>query len=134
MLGKWGGDLYLKIRGVHDSPVGEEGPVKSIGEQETFEKDTKDPSEIFECLKSLSADVYSRFANSEFATFGRVVVTIRFEDFVTKTKSHTLAEKANTQNTLEFEALKLVTPFLDTRENPRQKQIRLVGVRVEKLN
>jgi hypothetical protein len=34
---------------------------------------------------------------------------------------------------LEAEALKLFLPFLDRRENPQRKLIRLIGVRVEKL-
>jgi hypothetical protein len=31
------------------------------------------------------------------------------------------------------ELFKLVLPFLDRRENPRRQRIRLLGVRVEKL-
>jgi hypothetical protein len=34
---------------------------------------------------------------------------------------------------LESEALQLLLPFLDSRENPKRKKIRLVGVRAEKL-
>jgi hypothetical protein len=34
---------------------------------------------------------------------------------------------------LEEEAKKLFFPFLDQRENPHEKLIRLIGVRVEKL-
>jgi DNA polymerase IV (DinB-like DNA polymerase) len=30
-------------------------------------------------------------------------------------------------------AMKLLMPFLDRRENPRRKLLRLIGVRVEKL-
>ena len=35
--------------------------------------------------------------------------------------------------TLKREAFKLMMPFLDRRENPQNKKIRLLGVRVEKL-
>ena len=34
---------------------------------------------------------------------------------------------------LQFEAMKLFMPFLDRRENPYRKLIRLLGVRLEKL-
>jgi hypothetical protein len=34
---------------------------------------------------------------------------------------------------LKQEALSLLDPFFDTRENPRGKAIRLIGLRVEKL-
>lgn len=37
------------------------------------------------------------------------------------------------QEVLEKEVAKLFTPFLDERENPDGKMIRLVGVRIEKL-
>ena len=33
----------------------------------------------------------------------------------------------------ELETLKLILPFLDKRKNPKLKKIRLVGVRIEKL-
>jgi len=61
------------------------------------------------------------------------VVTVRFADFDTFTRSHTLTQPAATLRTLTFEAMKLLMPFLDRRENPKHKLIRLIGVRVEKL-
>jgi DNA polymerase IV (DinB-like DNA polymerase) len=35
---------------------------------------------------------------------------------------------------LRREAMKLLLPFLDWRENPQRKLIRLLGLRVEKLS
>jgi DNA polymerase IV (DinB-like DNA polymerase) len=35
---------------------------------------------------------------------------------------------------LQREGLKLLLPFLDRRENPHRKLIRLLGLRVEKLS
>jgi DNA polymerase IV (DinB-like DNA polymerase) len=35
---------------------------------------------------------------------------------------------------LQRESLKLLLPFLDRRENPQRKLIRLLGLRVEKLS
>lgn len=133
MLGKWGLALYRKARGLSDSPVVEEYEVKSIGEQETFPKDTKDPNFIAKRLKALSEAVIQRFEKSDFKTFRTVTVIVRFHDFETKSRSHTLRESASDMKTLEFEAMRLLVPFFDRRENPRQKPIRLIGVRVEKL-
>ncbi len=62
-----------------------------------------------------------------------MAITLRFADFETKTRCHTVREPIATNELLESEALKLLPPFLDARENPRNKEIRLVGVRVEKL-
>jgi len=60
-------------------------------------------------------------------------VTVRFADFDTKSRSRSLPLPSDSPRTLRFEAMKLLMPFLDRRENPRQKLIRLIGVRVEKL-
>lgn len=132
-LGKWGSELYRKARGEDDSPVAESGEVKSIGEQETFEEDTADMNVLTERLTFLAREVYRRFRVSGFETFRTVVVTVRFSDFETKSRAHTLSEPADTEETITFEALKLLLPFVDRRENPHRKKVRLVGVRVEKL-
>jgi DNA polymerase IV (DinB-like DNA polymerase) len=133
LLGKWGRELYRKIRGVDESPLTEGEEAKSIGEQETFLIDTRDPLFIFERLKFLCQSVFKSFNESDFNEFRTVVLTVRFADFETKSRSHTLKEPARIQNILEFEAMKSLLPFLDKRENPRNKLIRLIGVRIEKL-
>ncbi len=133
LLGKWGADLYEKIRGRDDSPIVEEYEVKSIGEQETFEKDSRDPSFIAGRLKALCENVFRRFSSSGFSSFRTIVVTVRFADFSTKNRSRTFPESSDFKKILEFESLKLLMPFFDKRENPKKKSIRLLGVRIEKL-
>jgi nucleotidyltransferase/DNA polymerase involved in DNA repair len=98
-----------------------------------FDRDTRDAMLIGERLKAMCQDVIRRLTEEGFTSFRTVVVKVRFTDFETKTRAHTLAAPTNSAATLEFEALKLLLPFLDGRENPRRKAIRLVGVRVEKL-
>jgi DNA polymerase IV (DinB-like DNA polymerase) len=134
MLGKWGEELYKKSRGEDDDPVAEEKEIaKSVGEQETFSHDTNDASAISERVATLAREVFGRFREEGFSEFKCVVITVRFADFETKTKSHTLLQYANSPTELEFETMKLLLPFFDARENPKKKLIRLVGVRVEKL-
>lgn len=133
-LGKWGMDLYHKIRGRDDSPLVEEYEVKSVGEQETFSQDTLEFKIIFARLNDLCADVFRRFQEDGFKKFKTVVITVRFSGFETKTKSHTFPKEAKELKTLKNEVLKLILPFLDRRQNPNQKLIRLIGVRVEKLS
>ena len=60
-------------------------------------------------------------------------MTIRFSDFKTTTRSLTLRSATDSLKTLKFEAMKLISPFLDVRENPERKPVRLVGGRIEKL-
>ncbi len=142
-FGKWGRALFHHAAGVDESPVSNEREVKSIGEQETFEKDTRDSSFITKRLESLSTYVFKRFKESGFKTFRSVTVTVRFSNFETKNRSHTFslpfeasAKKGETnqdESMLKFEALKILLPFLDARENPKRHLIRLIGVRVEKF-
>jgi DNA polymerase IV (DinB-like DNA polymerase) len=132
-FGKWGPELYERIRGRHHSPLVVEWEPKSVGEQETFAKDTRDLEFIFQRLWELCQGVWRRFLAEDFKFFRTVVVTVRFADFDTFTRSYTLPQPAATLRTLTFEAMKLLMPFLDRRENPRHKLIRLIGLRVEKL-
>ncbi len=132
-FGKWGPSLYERIRGRHDSPLVTEWEPKSVGEQETFAQDTRDLEFIFSRLWFLCREVSRRFTAGGFHTYRTVVVTVRFADFETFTRSYTLPHPTGSPRTLRFHAMKLLTPFLDRRENPRGKLIRLIGVRVEKL-
>jgi DNA polymerase IV (DinB-like DNA polymerase) len=133
MFGKWGPELYERIRGRHESPLVTEWEPKSVGEQETFGEDTLNLDFIFPRLWTLCREVHRRLKAEGFHTYRTVVVTVRFADFDTRSRSHTLPEAVASSRTLRFEAMKLLMPFLDRRENPKHKLIRLIGVRVEKL-
>lgn len=133
MLGKWGADLYRKVRGEDDSPLQQEYEAKSVGEQETFPHDTREFSRIHESLQAICTRVMSRFADREFKNFRTIVVTVRFHDFQTLSRSRTLNAPSASERALFFESLKLLMPLLDTRQNPSRKPIRMLGVRVEKF-
>jgi len=132
-FGKCGGDMYYKSRGIDDSPVVEEHEIKSIGEQETFLKNTLDPNFIVGRLTAMCENIIKRMKEDGFKGFKTIVITVRFAGFETKNRSHTLEKPADSLDKLKREALKLLMPFFDKRENPGNKLIRLIGVRVEKL-
>jgi DNA polymerase IV (archaeal DinB-like DNA polymerase) len=134
LFGKRGSDLYGKVRGLDDSPIEEHWEPKSIGEQETFERDTRDADVLCTTLSGLCHGVMERLRHEGFVSYRTVVLTVRFGDFETKSRSHTLVDATGDELTLRREALKLIMPFLDRRENPNSKMIRLLGVRVEKLD
>lgn len=133
VLGKWGCELYDRIRGVDDSPVRDEYGIKSIGEQETFDEDTRDAQFVMERMGAMCASVIRRLGRSDFSKFRTVGITVRFSDFETKTREHTLGEERYDLKTLQFEATLLLMPFFDKRGNPKSKSMRLVGVRIGKL-
>lgn len=133
LLGKWGADLYLKARGINDSEVMENHEIKSIGEQETFEKDTINPGYINERLSKMASRIIRKMESGSFQSYRTITLTVRFFDFITKNRSHTLENPAGGLVVLKREALKLLLPFFDSRENPNRKLIRLIGLRIEKL-
>ncbi len=155
MMGKWGAELYEKLRGRDESPLVTDWVAKSVGRHETFPNDVpiasaRDRKFLTGALDALAADVYGRFLADGFKSFRNITLTVRFADFTTQTRSVTLEKpvvagpsgsrgtgnggaKDPALKALEFQVLRLVMPFLDRRENPQRKAIRLVGIRVEKL-
>ena len=131
-FGRWGQDLHAKARGLSDSPVSNEWEPKSVGEQETFEVDTLDAAFVLERVRALAHEVFVRFEGQGFRAFRTVTITVRFSNFRTLTRSHTPPESMTSEPAL-YAGLRLLLPFLDHRENPRQTKLRLIGVRAEKL-
>ena len=68
-FGRWGQRLYEKCRGLDESPVSDEWIRKSIGEQETFEQDTRSPALVAERLYGMAEHVLSRLRKNQFAGF-----------------------------------------------------------------
>ena len=154
MMGKWGAELYEKLRGRSDAPLVNEWVQKSISEQATFDEDVpvnghlKDRKLLEAALGELAADVHANLcreiaAGAPFTSFRSVGITVRFADFTTKTRIVTLkesvpagttvSERLAALKTIQFQALRLFMPFLDKRENPKNKAIRLLGVKVERF-
>jgi DNA polymerase IV (DinB-like DNA polymerase) len=132
-FGRWGQDMHAKALGLSDSPVSNEWEPKSVGEQETFEVDTLDAAFVLERVRELAGEVFARFEGQGFRAFRTVTITVRFSNFRTLTRSHTPPEAMASEPALYTCAVRLLLPFLDHRENPRQTKLRLIGVRVEKL-
>jgi DNA polymerase IV (archaeal DinB-like DNA polymerase) len=136
-FGKWGERLFEKCRGIDAAPVTNEWTRKSLGEQETFERDTRTQSLIRERLDSMAERIISKLRAKDFKRFYTVTLTVRFGDFQTSNRSRTIKDGIviddNALAQLRDEAAALLAPFFDERENPRGKAFRLIGLRVEKL-
>ena len=132
-FGRWGEDLHAKARGLSDSAVSNEWEPKSVGEQETFEVNTLDADFILTRVRALAGEVFTRLQRQGFRAFRTVTITVRFAHFRTLTRSHTSPEEQGSEEALSADAIRLLRPFLDQRENPRGTKIRLIGVRAEKL-
>lgn len=100
---------------------------KSIGAEETFERDVDDPEVVLRELLRLSEKVAARSRSA--GMIGRtVVIKIRFADFTTLTRSRTLPEHTDVARVVHATARALYEGLgLD------RARLRLVGVRLEGL-
>jgi DNA polymerase IV (DinB-like DNA polymerase) len=128
LFGKWGEEMWESARGIDDDKLTSEREVKSVGLQQTLEKDTLNAPELISLLVKLSKEVYQDAIKSGGA-FRTLSIMVRFEDFKTKTRSYTSYREFSDKDEFASEALKLFLPFLDGRENEKRKKIRLLGVR-----
>jgi DNA polymerase IV (DinB-like DNA polymerase) len=136
-FGKWGKRLYEKVHGVDDSEVSNEWTRKSLGEQETFEEDTRDQELVTQRLDRMAERIIAKLRAKEYTGFRTVTVTVRFSDFQTSNRSRSPKDGIRIDDSalrrLQETTLSLIVPFFDARENPRAKAFRLIGLRAEKL-
>ena len=125
MFGIVGETIYERARGIDEEQVSPEEIIKSIGQEHTFEKDTRDPEIIFATFEKIIKNVYQELIENKFS-FKTLTVICRFRGFETHTKSKTLREPTQNLKILKKEAKKLLLKFLI--ENP--KLIRLIGLRI----
>ncbi len=131
-LGKWGLALAGKARGLDaggwfDSEIGEGEEPKSISHEHTFDQDTADQGLLEATLAQLSAMVARRLR--EHGLFARTVqLKLRFKDFSTITRAHTLDHATQLDGELLSEARRLF------RANWESGQlVRLLGVQASGL-
>ncbi|PYX50508.1 MAG: DNA polymerase IV, partial [Acidobacteria bacterium] len=94
-FGKWGLALAGKARGEDaggwfNAEVGADAEAKSISHEHTFNEDTADVSQLEATLTRLSEMVARRLRDSHFHA-RTVQLKLRYKDFTTFTRAHTLA-------------------------------------------
>jgi DNA polymerase-4 len=94
-FGKWGLALAGKGRGEDaggwfDSEVGADADAKSISHEHTYNEDTADPNQLEATLMRLSEMVGRRLRESQFHA-RTIQLKLRYKDFTTITRAHTLA-------------------------------------------
>lgn len=102
-------------------------PPKSIGGEETFEKDLADADLLEETLLALLERVHRRLRAHHMRTRG-LSLKLRFADFTTITRSTTFENHTHDLELLTKEMLQLFQRVYDG-----QSPLRLVGVTLEKL-
>ncbi|MFZ0863597.1 MAG: DNA polymerase IV [Candidatus Sulfotelmatobacter sp.] len=94
-FGKWGLALAGKARGEDaggwfDTEVGADTEAKSISHEHTYNEDTADASQLEATLMRLSEMVGRRLRESQFHA-RTIQLKLRYKDFTTLTRAHTLA-------------------------------------------
>jgi DNA polymerase-4 len=131
-FGKWGLALAGKARGQDagawfDGEVGDDEGPQSISHEHTFDVDTADPAVLDATLARLTEMVARRLR--EHSLFARTVqLKLRYQDFHTITRAHTLARATNLDLELLGEARRLLR-----RNWKAGRPVRLLGVQVSSL-
>jgi DNA polymerase-4 len=131
-FGKWGLALAGKSRGEDaggwfDSEIGSDEGAKSISHEHTFNQDTADAQQIDATLARLTEMVARRLREANW--FARTVqLKLRYSDFTTITRAHTLS----TATQLDTEILAPIRTLW--RKNwKRGRAVRLLGVQASGL-
>lgn len=123
-FGRFGYDLYRKARGISNSPVKPNRVRKSIGKERTYRKLLYRDEDVMKELVSLCQRVEASLVRNE--KKGRtIVLKVRYGDFSTLTKRHSLEDATNQVDVIEREVRQLFEEV-----GQAEKGIRLLGVTV----
>ncbi|HHY77626.1 MAG TPA: DNA polymerase IV [Clostridiales bacterium] len=120
-FGKYGIEIYNRIRGHDDRPVCTQRETKSIGRETTFDSDTMDKT----FLKKVLSEFAEELANSlmEESLYAKTVtVKIKNQDFKTHTKSKTLKRYINSYKEIKEAAFEILDDY------NIEQGIRLIGL------
>jgi DNA polymerase-4 len=132
-FGKWGLALAGKARGEDaggwfDNAVGADLDAKSISHEHTYNEDTADLNQLEATLMRLSEMVGRRLRESHFHA-RTVQLKLRYKDFTTITRAHTLASPTQLDNEI-FENIRVLF-----RKNWKKGiQVRLLGVQASSFS
>jgi len=126
-FGKWGAALAGKARGEDagawfEGEIGEDWQAKSISHEHTFGHDTADLSKLESTLAHLTAKVCRRVREQGLSP-RTIQLKLRYSDFSTITRAHSLAQPSQVDSEIFAVVLRL---FHDNWEKART--IRLLGV------
>ncbi|MCR1972272.1 DNA polymerase IV [Clostridium cochlearium] len=126
-FGKFGLEIYERIRGIDNREVEVGRERKSIGNETTLRKDTKDIEEIKKYLYSFSKSISKGLRKNHM--WGKTVtVKIKNYKFEITTKSKTLKEYINEEEKIYIEACKILDSI--NIKDP----LRLIGLTLSNLS
>ncbi|WP_167142146.1 DNA polymerase IV [Canibacter zhoujuaniae] len=134
LIGKAQAQHLLNLaNGIDLRAVQTERVEKSVSAEQTFERDLTDTREVERALIALSAKV-GRRARRQGVTGTTITVKLRWSDFSTYSKSHSIKTPINSGMLIAQEAKQLAHSIIETQERAgRSLALRLLGVRLSSL-
>ncbi len=127
-LGVFGAIIHNYANGIDNSKVEPPGAAKSISRETTFARDTLDRSILSATLRYLSERVGAELREQD-KQARCVALKLRYADFTTITRRHTLRQSDNTDKTIFDTGLQLLKRELSVGKQP----VRLIGIGVSNL-
>jgi DNA polymerase IV len=121
-FGRWGIALFRKARGIDSYEFFVDAEPKSISHNQTFGHDTSDRAQLESTLSFLCQKAAKRLRDAGLHA-RTVTLTLRFADFKTITRSHTLAEPTEFDSVLLHNIRELFSAAWNGRD-----RMRLLGV------
>jgi DNA polymerase-4 len=126
-FGKFGSFYFDLSRGIDNRKVNPDHIRKSIGAENTFEKNIEEPEELLARLMPVADEIFRRMEKSR--TYGSTItLKIKYSDFSRKTKSITVGKKIT-----DLDYLKKLAQNLLENADIHGKSIRLLGLSVSNL-
>ena len=119
------GHIKSRAKGIDNTPLQEPRRAKSMSAETTFDADISSQSEMEVALKKLIERVGTRLRKSGNVARG-VSIKLRFRDFATITRQHTLTTPSDGDQTIYQTAQALLL----TAMRERNESIRLIGISV----
>ena len=126
-FGKYGVEIYSRIRGIDNRVVCRCREIKSIGREITFDKDTKDINVLKKVIKDFALEIQENL-KKESLYAKTVTVKIKTEDFKSYTRSSTLKEHIRSSVEIEKVAFEILDNF------DIKKRIRLIGLSLSNIS
>ncbi|WP_139904702.1 DNA polymerase IV [Clostridium thermarum] len=125
-FGKFGSEIYDRIRGIDRREVTISRERKSIGKETTLLVDTDNKLELMEYLKIFSRAISNLLKNKNMSG-NNITVKIKTSSFVSHTRSRTLQQYINDENDIFREAASILEDM------KFEEKIRLIGLSVSNL-
>ena len=122
LLGSYGAALHRYCRGIDSRPVRVERERKSLSSENTFARDLESIDEMRAEIERLAQGVAAGLGKRELSA-GTITIKVRYSDFKTVTRSHTLPAP-----TSEAEVVCAAAKLLLDRTEAGRRAVRLLGV------